>query len=301
MNAVAKDAPPFAAVMQCSEEQYHADPCAVISLNQSIAHEMVAECPLKGWQAHPRLGKQQLIEAGFEVDKDVKATLAGKVIHRLILGEGATIDLLDFPDFRTNRAKDARDESKAAGRLPVLRHHMDDFAIAADILREKCAVLGYVFDGESEIAIEWNEDGARGPVRCRGRMDHLRRAARQVLDVKKIVSAHPTTISRHIYDYGYDIQWAAYTSGVSKLLGCTADDIDYILLFMEIEPPFVVTPVDMRMCGSFREIGRMRWDRAVMLWEQCLHSNRWPEYAGAAIGVEPMPYVMNQEIGSGNW
>ena len=300
MNAAAQEPVPFAHILNVTEEQYHADPCAVISLNQSVAHEIVAECPLKGWQAHPRLGKQQL--DAEEAEKDTKATLAGKVIHRLILGKGAEIDLLDFPDFRTNRAKDARDESKAAGRLPVLRHHMDDFAGAADILREKISLLGYTFDGESEVAIEWNEDGARGPVRCRGRMDHLRRAMRQVIDVKKIVSAHPTTISRHIYDYGYDVQWAAYTSGVSKLLGCTADDISYILLFMEIEPPYVVTPVDMRLCHAYREIGRMRWDRAVMLWEQCLHTNRWPEYANSAIGVEPMPYVMTQELGnSGNW
>lgn len=301
MNAAAQEAPPFARVIECSEQEYRDDPCATPSLNPSIAHEMIQHTELHAWQFHPKLGKQQLVEAGFDAERETKDKLAGTVFHRLMLGKGATIDLLDFRNYTTNDAKAARDESKAAGHVPVLRHHMDEFMLAHDVLRPKLEVLGYVFDGESEIAIEWDEDGARGPVRCRTRLDHLKRAGRKVWDLKKIVSADPFTISKHIYEFGYHLKFAAHVSAVSKLLGCDADDIEYHLLFCEINPPYAVTPVDMRLCPSYCEIGRMNWDKAVMKWEQSLFTNRWPEYCSAPIGVEPPGYVLTKELGNGNW
>lgn len=302
MNAVANEAVPFARVIECSEQEYFDDPCEIASLNPSIAHEMIQHTALHAWQFHPKLGKQQLVEAGGDAERETKDKLAGKVIHRLLLQKGAEIDLLDFNDFRSNDAKNARDEAKAAGRVPVLRHQMDYFVAAYEVLREKLAVLGYVFDGESEVAIEWDEAGASGPVRCRTRLDHLKRAGRAVWDLKKIVSADPDTISRHIYNFGYHLKFAAHVSAVSKLLGCMADDIEYHLLFCEINPPYAVTPVDMRLCPSYRQLGLIDWDKAVMKWEQSLATNRWPEYCSAPIGVEPPAYVLKKEgLDNGTW
>lgn len=294
MIAVIQDSKPIARIIECSEEDYFNDPCEVPSLSQSIAHTMVALSPLHAWTIHPRLGKQQEAE-----DDDTKAKVDGKILHRLLLGKGADIVVCRFNDFRSSAARDMRDEALAAGKVPVIEHRYAEAAAGAEFLREKLSARGYALDGQSEVAFEWDEIGEHGPVRCRGRMDHIKLGtnAVQILDPKKIKSADPQTISRHFYQYGYDIQWRAYTSAMQKFRpDLNEQDIDMVFLFMEFEPPFAIT--DVRPSPAFQEIGRQRWERAVLLWERCLRTNTWPEYCDRPLDIEPQVWVMNQEIGS---
>lgn len=294
MNA-AVDLAPTARMLDCSEAEYFDDPCEVPSLSQSIAKRMVAESPLHAWQFHPRLGKQQ---EGAAVEEDTKAKDAGHIIHKLLLGKGAEIVVCPFDDFKKQVARDMRDEARAAGKVPVIEHRMAEYAAAAEILKEKLALRGFVLNGMSEVSFEWDELGERGLVRCRARMDHLKLSdtIAQILDVKKIKSAHPQTISDHIYKYGYDIQHEAYTRCIGTYRPQFAGRVDFVFLFMEIDPPYVITPV--RLPGSFLEIGRQRWERAVLLWERCCATNVWPEYCEEVIHPEPRPWVLTQELGS---
>jgi len=285
---------PFARILDVSEKQYFADPCEVPSLSQSIAHKMVAGSPLHAWTVHPKLGKQDDAE-----EDDTKAKVDGKILHRLLLGKGADIVVCPFNDFRTSVAKAMRDEAILNGKVPIIEHKMAEAAAAAEFLREKLAARGFVLDGQSEVAFEWHEAGEHGPVVCRGRMDHIRLddTFAQILDPKKIRSADPRTCSRHFYEFGHDIQHAAYRSAMQKFRPDLGEhQIDMVFLFMEFEPPYAVTPV--RPSPAFQEIGRQRWDRAVLLWERCLRTNSWPEYCTDSIDLEPQPWVMNQEIGS---
>jgi hypothetical protein len=305
-NATVEEAQPLARIIECSEKEYHADPCAVASLSQSIGHILVSKSPVHAWAAHPKLGK--LLNGDEDDDgSDEKAKwakTAGTVIHKLLLGKGAAIEVVEAKDWRTNYAKDLRDTAKAAGRIPILTHKYQDLVDATDYIRDVLRAKGFEFDGQSEVAFEWREDGERGPVVCRGRMDHIHLDRPQILDVKKIRSAHPDTISRHIYEYGYDIQDTAYRRALAAYLrehGQAVDpiDVDMVFLFMEEKPPYAITPV--RLSPAFLEIGRQRWERAIFAWERCLATNRWPDYADGIVGIEPQPWVLQREIGNGSW
>lgn len=302
MNAAAEQQP-LARILECSEKEYHADPCAVPSLSQSIAHTLVSQSPLHAWAQHPRLGK--LANADDDdsegaTEKEKWAITAGKVIHKLLLGKGAAIEVLDVKDYRTNYAKEARDAAKAAGRIPIKAHQYQELVDASDYVREQLRDLGFELTGESEIAFEWQEDGECGPVICRGQLDHVHLDRPQIVDVKKIRSAHPDMISRRIYEHGHDIQDTAYRRAVGKYLGVDPMAVDFVFLFMEENPPYAITPV--RLPPSFLEIGRQRWDRAILMWERCLRNNRWPDYAdGRVIQIEPQPWVLTREIGNGDW
>ena len=294
MSAVVNKSQPVARILDCSEADYFSDPCEVPSLSQSIAHTLVAFSPLHAWNEHPKLGKQQEPE-----DDDSRARVDGKILHRLLLGRGADIVVCQFNDFRSAAARAMRDEAILNGKVPVIEHKYAEAAAAAEILREKLAARGYAFDGQSEVAFEWDEAGEHGPVRCRGRMDHIKigDTFAQILDPKKIVSADPMTCSKHFYTYGYDIQWAAYTSAMAKYRPDLGEPgVDMVFLFMEFEPPFAIT--DVRPSPAFQDIGRQRWERAILLWERCLRTNSWPEYCTSPVDLEPQPWVMNQEIGS---
>lgn len=284
-----------ARILTLSESEYFADKGSEVPrLSQSTAHTLVSRSPLHAWLSHPRLG------AG-DIADHTKAKDDGSILSKLLLGKGADFEVIVADDFRTKAAQQARDLARLNGRIPVLERVIDELRKTAETLRAKLAARGYEFTGESEVPLEWEEQGTEGPVLCRGRPDHIILDAWRIFDVKKILSAHPLTIRRHMYEYGYDIQWAAYTSAVSKLRPDVDHDPEFIFLFMEIQPPYAITPINMARCEAFREIGRMRWARAVELWERCLLRDEWPEYVDGETGVEPMPYVMNEEIGSGNW
>ncbi len=283
-----------ARILNVSEEEYFADPCAVPSLTQSIAHTLVDESPLHAWLQHPKLGKQPRAPT--------KATNRGHVIHKLLLGKGANIEVLDVPDFKKKDAQQMRDDAIALGKIPMKRAEYEEIETAADVLRERLAENGYVFSGESEFAIEWDEKAFEGTVLCRGRMDHvifdLSRERATILDVKKAASVNPRNLRRHFYEYGYDIQYQAYTSALVALHPELAGRVDFTFLFVEIEPPYSV--VDIQPTGAFREMGLSRWTRAIDIWKRCLTRNHWPSYKepGRPLMLEPMPYHAMEELGA---
>lgn len=298
MSAVIHESQPLARILDVSEAEYHSDPCEAPSLSQSIGRLIVAESPLHAWQQHPKLGKAVNSDEDEGLDeRDKWAQTAGKIMHKLMLGKGEEITVINADSYRTNYAKDERDAAKSAGRIPVLAHKYQGLVDAADYITERLDVIGYPLSGESEVAFQWIEDGANGPVVCRGRMDNVTFEQRLIYDLKKIRSANPQTIQRAIYDHGYDIQREAYTRCMAKFLGCDQSAVRYVLLFVEEKPPHAITPVE--LSPAFLEIGRMRWERAVLTWEKCLATNRWPDYAdGKLITIEPAPYVLTKEIGS---
>lgn len=293
MNAVSPL--PYARQLAVDECAYHADPCEVPSLSSSIAHILVSKSPRHAWAAHPKLGKL------LEPEHETTAVQDGTLIHTLLLGKGAQIEVVDAKDWRTNAAKDQRDDAVKAGRVAVLRHRYDELALVAAELRTQILRLGFSLEGDAEVAYEWDEDGATGPVRCRGMMDLVQvedggRLIR-ILDLKKTASAHPNAISRHFYDYGHDIQFSAYTSCLKRLHPDAQVRMEF--LFLEIDPPYAVTPAAPGV--AFEQIGQQRWQRAIEIWERCLNTGRWPSYADSVQWIEPQPYVLNLEIGSGSW
>lgn len=296
MNAAANLVPypgSTARILTCSEEEYFKDPCEVPSLSQSIAHTMLAESPLHAWAKHPRLGNLQEREP-------TKALDAGSLMHTLLLGTGKEIVIVDAADWRTNAAKDARDRARVNGKVPILAHDYERGELCARIVRERIAAAGINLDeldaATPEIGIEWREGGRMGPVVCRGRLDKLLllESRAVIFDFKKIRDAHPRTCGKHMIEYGYDIQHAAYTSAVQALRPDLAGRIDFLFLFLEDSQPFAVTPA--RPDGVMREHGEMRWQRAVELWERCLGRGVWPGYVETPISLEAPPWAISQEM-----
>ena len=233
-----------------TDAEYRSGSSSVPALSQSIAKLVVNESPRHAWLRHPLLGNVP--------DKSTGAKDEGTIIHKLLLGKGDTdIVLVDAPDFRTKAAQQARDAALEAGKLPMIGAKYKAIEVAADALREQCALMGFVFDGESEVGIEWTDVGERGEVLCRSKLDHLLLADGQILDVKKTCNAHPDYLQRNLQDLGCPIQAHAYTRAVEELQPDLKGRIDFVFLFCEMEPPYSVVPV--RLSGAFREIGERQW------------------------------------------
>jgi hypothetical protein len=275
-------------ILDVTPQQYQRDPCRIPSLNSSVARTLVAETPAHAYVQHPRLGGSGEDSGGTPAVQD------GALIHKLLLGKGKEIAIIEAPDFRTAEARSQRDAALAEGFLPVLQHKLIANAAVAARLRDKCAAVGYPFDGESEVCIEWLDDG----ILCRSMLDHARLAGGIIYDVKKVARAHPAQIARTFIEYGYDIQREAYCRAVTRLHPELTGRVQFVFLFVEIEPPYSVIPA--KPDGYFREIGALRWERALHIWRECRASGNWPSYSvdGAPITIEAPPWVVSQEIGS---
>ena len=268
-----------ARILNCTEAEYFADPSDQPSLSQSIAKVLVTQSPLHAWTYHPRLGAMENPEV--DTERKSKQKDDGHIVHRMLLGKGANVEIVHgFDNWKKKAAQTLRDEAIEAGRLPVLAHHYEDLDAASETIKGNLmAQFGIDLNeqgGESEIAIEWSEDGANGPVLCRGRMDRIQFNRGLIFDVKTIYSAHPEVCGKQAVELGRDIQAAAYISALSKLRPELAGRIEMLFLHVEIEPPYAIYPGPLD--GELLMLGEQRWQRAVFLWEECLRTGRWPGY-----------------------
>lgn len=275
-----------ARVLPVSVDEYHRDPCAVPSLSQSLAHTLITKSPAHAYAQHPRLGAEPR-------DEDTPAQRDGTAIHKLLLGKGAELEVLQFNDYKTKAAQMMRDAATAAGRVPVLEERFQKLSFAATAVRTNLANCGIDLDGESEVPVEWREQGFDGDVICRGLLDHIKFVNGVVYDVKKIKSADERACQLHAYSYGYDLQRAAYVSAAEKLLPQFVGKIDYVILYCELDEPFAVNPF--RLDPTFVRMGEQRWQRAVALWEQCTRENKWPPYSSGIRELNPLPFHITQE------
>jgi hypothetical protein len=278
-----------------SEDAYFSDQLGdQPSLSSSIAHTLVSRSPLHAWAQHPRFGARG--------KKPTREMDLGSVAHTLLLGRGKRFVVIkppegeeDYQDFKKKAAREARDAARAAGKIPLLQKHLDEALELAEAIRPRLEEFGFKLTGESEMTALWEERADDGSiVNCRGMIDHLILDSGSILDLKIVRSAHPKACQSHLVGFGGDIQSHAYTSAVEFNHPELAGRVEFTFLFCEAEYPHAVTPVFRN--GTMRELGELRWRRAVNSWAKCLKANRWPAYVESPIGVDAPPWAFGAEL-----
>lgn len=274
-------------ILTCSLGEYFRDSdSAVPRLSQSIAHTLITQSPLHAWTEHPRLGNQR--------PKATKAMDSGSLIHKLVLGEGADVEIVYADNYRTKAAQETRDRAVEQHRMPVLEKDWAELQTAVDKIKYNLLKCGIELTGESEVKIEWTEPNDGKPVLCRGMFDHLLRDRGKIYDVKKTQSAHPRNCARSVVNYGYALQSAAYSSALAQLEPEFEGRVDFQFLFIEVEPPYAVLPC--KLDGVLTTLGVQQWERAVRTWEVCLRNNDWPGYARGVETLEGPAWLVAQEM-----
>ena len=260
-----------AKILDVTPDEYHQLP----GFSASLAKELIERSPLHAWQKHPLYGAKE--------KKPTKEMDFGQVGHTLVLGKGKRFAVLDVEDYKTKDARALRDAARKSGSVPIKRAEHDRALKMAEQVTAKLADRGLKLTGTSELAIEWTEESAFGPVLCRGMMDHVFDDQGVVIDLKLVGSASQASIERSAENFGYAIQEAAYRSALTKLKPELAGRIDFLFAFCETDEPYAVNLT--RGDGMFRELGERRWRRAVETWAECVAANNWPGYGS---GVNPL-------------
>lgn len=249
-------------VYDIPEDVYHADPVDGGSLSASGAKKLLA-CP-----------------ARFDYDrrhppKSSAAMELGTAAHKIVLGVGADLVLVDADNYRTKAAQEIRDAARAAGKVPLLPAEMAEAEAMAAAVRAH-PLAGRLFDGgEPERSLFWVDEHTG--IWRRSRLDWLPfpSARRMVIpDLKTGMSVSPDAIAKAVWNFGYYIQAPWYVDAV-RALGLD-DDPDFLLVFVETAPPYLVTVAGLD--DDAMRTGRERGRKACERFRDCTESGIWPGY-----------------------
>lgn len=254
-------------------------------LRQSIALELLRS-PLHGyWKAFRQ-----------EPEEYSEVTTRGQIAHSLLLG-GSKVCVIEAADWRTKLAKEAREEARAKGLLPILEPKMRDVEALMKATLLNLEAHEIELNGKCEQTLQWTN---RMGVDCEGTLDHLYIGLKlgTIHDFKFVDSAERRVCENKFISYGYDIQHAAYTEAVETLHPDVAGRIRMDYVFQEVDPPFAMRV--MPLAPSMRESGRWRWARAGEIWAENLElygtETPWPGYSDDGEPVECPAWAMNQQM-----
>lgn len=264
---------------------YFSDPCPEPSLSQSIAKVLIDSSPLHAKLQHPRLmpvAPDQDDES--EPEKYVKAQAIGNAAHKMILGRGKEIAVLDYDSFRSKDAKLSRDVAEQAGQTVILEKHMDSAqamvtAGRAQLARHEAA---QTFSGGSgEVCIMCEYEG----VWLRSLVDWLSHDLMSVQDYKSGgVSVAPHVLGYRMADQGWDIQAAMHERILDELDPMSAGRRKHRFIAQENKPPYALVVCE--ISEAVMTMGRKKLDAAIGIWKSCMKTNRWPCFTSRIIVPE---------------
>lgn len=269
---------------ELTAEEYHADPICEPSLSSSIAVDLVTRSPAHARLKHPRL------TPGTSGSSETSAMSFGSVVHELALGKGGGFAVWPGDSWRGNEAHEFKANAVATGKTPIKQSDFDRAKAVFNNLRLQLTSmdLGYVLtEGASEQVAVWKDRDHW----MRAMFDRWLPERGEIWDIKTTgKSAHPEAISRLITSMNYDMRSEFYLLGAEKLTGKPSSHaLGFCFLFIEVEPPFCVTPCFMD--SSFKARGRMRAKEAVDTWARCMDAGIWPGYTDKVVEITAPGWV----------
>lgn len=269
------------------------------AVSSSIIRDLIERCPRAAWHAswlNPHRERES-----------TDAQDAGTIAHGILLeGSTAGVEVIDpadhpaektgaIPDGWTNKSiRTARDNARAAGKIPVLKDDMiriramvDSARAFIDSLRDTEPAVWAAFQpdgGESETTIVWQD----GRTLCRIRPDRLSADRRLMIDAKfTATSAEPSSWGRtQMTRMGYYQSAAFYRRGVAAAFD--VEEAAYHFLVVETEPPHLCSLVGVD--PEAFALGAEKVAAGLSLWQQCVREDHWPAYPNRAVYPELPAY-----------
>jgi PDDEXK-like uncharacterized protein DUF3799 len=256
-------------IFDIPRDDYHSDPCPEPSLSRSILHPLVNLSPRHAYAIHPRLGGRHDPEAG----SNDEVLDSGTAAHASFLQGRSIIRRLDFKDWKTNAAKEARAQAYADKMIPLLPAPYSHAMTMIDALEDFRAKTGAFTAGKGEQTVVWREDNG---IWCRAMVDWLPDdPAAAPWDLKTTgTRATPGAWSRIAFDKGTDLQDVFYTRGLEMVRGEPPAPMNFCVI--EQKPPyairvFIMSPIARDQAESDLQVG-------ISLWGNCLATGQFDAY-----------------------
>lgn len=281
-----KSIPPNDGIYQIPDTVYHSD---LESLSSSGARALLSMTP------------EEFDYQRREPSKPKKHFDFGHAAHKMVLGEGAELAVLDPK--KHGLTKDGKVSSKPAstsmwqeteakfreqGKTVITKAQMDEAQrMAGQVFAHRAAArILTAADGMAERSIYWHDDDTG--VRRRIRPDYLvtEGFSRPIcIDYKSAKSASRKAFEHSVREYGYHMQQAYYEDGLAEL---GLEGVGFLFVVQSKDPPYTVAvyPLDPEIV----ELGRRQNRQAIELFKRCTDTGVWPGYDG-----------IQDPIGMGSW
>ncbi|MBY4571219.1 hypothetical protein ACN95_14460 [Gordonia sihwensis] len=191
----------------------------------------------------------------------------GHLVHKMILGKGADIRVIEADDWRTKAAREKRDAAREAGEVPVLEKEWRRAERVVESFRLHETAAGLISGGAPEVSLYWADSWSG--VRCRGRVDYLRPDV--AVDVKTTQDADPRKFAKSVAEYGYHAQAAWYMDGLTE---CGVTVTDFVFVVVSVVAPHLVSVCRLSDAAidRGRELNRVALERFAV----CELTGEWP-------------------------
>lgn len=198
------------------------------------------------------------------------------------------IAAIPYKDYKSNAAKEARDEALREGKIPLKPKQASAALSVVEALEDFRTRTGLFKNGKPEQTLVWNE----GDHWARARIDWLPDdPGSPLLDLKTTGGlATAAAWGRQCFAFGADIQAAMYPRGCEFVRGEAPDG----LLFCVVE---TVAPFAIRVFGLdpiALEVGAAKAQAARAAWVQCVEAGKWPSYPQEIEWILPPPWIVRQ-------
>jgi hypothetical protein len=254
-----------------------ADYLALPYLSSGLCHRLLTTSPY-----HARYEQQN------REQDDTDASDCGTAIHDALLEGIDRIQPIDAPDWRTKAAKVAREEARAAGKIPMLLHKVWQVEAAVKAAKDCIAsseLAGIFDDGQPELTLIWDESG----ITAKARPDWTAKGWH--VSVKTTEgSANPAIYTRHrMSSLGHDTGLAFYARGFQAL----GIEVEHRILLIEQSAPYGCCIFG--LAPSKWEYAARRTARAIATWQQCHETGHFPCYPTRTVFAEALPWEMASE------
>ncbi len=273
-------------VYDIPEDAYHADPVPGGSLSSSGARKLLPpSCPARFWWEREHGQPRRKV---FDF---------GHAAHKLVLGSGQEIVVVDADDWRTKDAQRQRKEAYAAGAVPLLTHEYGTVEAMASAIRAH-PIASLLFGGgrgAPEQSLFWRD--ARSGIMRRARLDWnpTPSGSRLIIpDYKTTDSASLESIMKSVWTYRYHQQARWYLDGIKALGLAGGYEPAFVFVFQEKTPPYLISVVELTPAAL--RIAAMQNREAIEVYQQCTKTGDWPGYSDEVEPVSLPPWVENKYL-----
>ena len=190
------------------------------------------------------------------------------------------------------KAWDAFQEESQARGLTILdtdeAQRAEGMAAAA---RVKAGAYIAPSKGRAEIPITWTD--AETGLLCKARLDWLT-IDRLLIDLKSTRSTEEHAFANQAWKLSYFHQQIFYSMGVAAATGCTLEEVPFLFVAVESEPPYDVALFE--PCEESRQAAHEDVKRLMTLLAECQRTGRYPgRYEEPCILKAPAYVLMSED------
>lgn len=269
-------------------------------LRGEIPREQYDAFPGVRWSmlSHMRKSPAHYQHALTHQRKDTSALNTGSALHTLVFEPETYAERFTVYGSSKSKGEGARkaweafqDDAKARGLTILDADEAERAQGCAAAVRAKASAYIAPSKGRAEIPITWTD--AETGLLCKARLDWLT-IDRLLIDLKSTRSTEERAFANQAWKLGYFHQQIFYSMGVAAATGCTLEEVPFLFVAVESEPPYDVALFE--PCQESRQAAHEDVKRLMATLAECQRTGKYQgRYNGPRILKAPAYVLMSED------